>query len=129
MVSHCVNHRAHFHVHQSVLPISIPLNHSWHVLHTPHKVDMIVGLFHVSCAQETYYRPHFKCGGFLDFLEHFKDPGQCVNAVRLSADGIRAFPRTNKICMHAHHHDHSTAAAIFANITYSVDMPCVTCQC
>jgi hypothetical protein len=33
---------------------------------------MNVSWFHVSCIQETDYRLHFTCGGFLDFLEHFK---------------------------------------------------------
>jgi hypothetical protein len=31
--------------------------------------------------------------------------------------------RTNKLCTHVHHSDCSTAVAIFANGTYSVDMP------
>jgi cytochrome c oxidase subunit IV len=31
---------------------------------------------------------------------------------------------TNKLCAHAHHSDHSVAAAIFANGTYFVDMLC-----
>jgi hypothetical protein len=31
--------------------------------------------------------------------------------------------RTNKLCMHVHHHDRSIAVAIFANGTYFVDTP------
>jgi hypothetical protein len=49
--------------------------------------------FYISCNQETDYRAHFTCGGLLDFLEHCKHTGQCVNAVRLSAYRIRAFPK------------------------------------
>jgi hypothetical protein len=37
--------------------------------------------------------PHFTCDGLLDFLKHFKHTGRCVNEVRLSANGIRAFPK------------------------------------
>jgi hypothetical protein len=57
------------------------------------KLTMNVSRFHVSCIQETDYRPHFTCGGLLDFLEHCKHTVQCVNMVRLSANGIRAFPK------------------------------------
>jgi hypothetical protein len=33
---------------------------------------MNVSRFHVSCIQETDYRPHFTCGGLLEFLGHCK---------------------------------------------------------
>jgi hypothetical protein len=79
--------------------------------------------FHVSCMKETDYRAHFTCGGLLDFLEHFKHTGRCVNAVRLPANCVLASKRTNKLCMHVHHSDRSVAAAIFAKRTYFVDTP------
>jgi hypothetical protein len=78
---------------------------------------MNVSRFHVSCIQETDYRPHFTCDWLLDFLEHCKHTGRCVNAVRLSANGVRAFPKDQ------HHRDRSAAATIFANVTYFVDTP------
>jgi hypothetical protein len=38
-VGYSVDHHAYFRVlHESVSPISLPLNYSWHVLRTPHKV-------------------------------------------------------------------------------------------
>jgi hypothetical protein len=48
-----------------------------------------------------------------------------MNTIRLSANGIRALKRTNKLCMHAHHSDHSVAVAVFANGTYFVNTPCI----
>jgi hypothetical protein len=33
--------------------------------------------------------------------------------------------RTNKLCTHTHHCDHSTVAAVFANGTYFMDTPCI----
>jgi hypothetical protein len=33
---------------------------------------MNVSRFHISCIEETNYRPHFTCGRLLDFLEHYK---------------------------------------------------------
>jgi hypothetical protein len=50
---------------------------------------MNVSRFHVSCIQEMDYRPHFICGGLLDFLENFKHTGRCVNMVRLSENCVR----------------------------------------
>jgi hypothetical protein len=84
------------------------LNHSWHVLHTPHKVDD-----ECQSVQEMDYRAHFTCSGLLDFLEQCKNTGQCVNVVRLSANCDRAFQRTYKLCTHAHRLDRSAAAAVF----------------
>jgi hypothetical protein len=57
------------------------------------KLTMNVSRFHVSWIQETDYRAHFTCGGLLDFLEHCKHTGQCVNAIWLSANGVRAFQK------------------------------------
>jgi hypothetical protein len=47
----------------------------------------------ISCIQETDYREHFTCGGLLDFCEHFKHTGRCVNMVWLSANCVRAFQK------------------------------------
>jgi hypothetical protein len=49
---------------------------------------MNVSRFHVSCVQETDCRPHFTCGGLLNFLEHFKHTGQCVNIVCLQMASV-----------------------------------------
>jgi hypothetical protein len=57
------------------------------------KLTMNVSRFHVSCIQETDYRPHFTCGGLLDFLEHCKHTGRGVNAVWLSSNWVRPFPK------------------------------------
>jgi hypothetical protein len=57
------------------------------------KLTISVSRLHVSCIQETDHRPHFTCGGLLHFLEHCKHTGRCVNAVRLTANGVRAFPK------------------------------------
>jgi hypothetical protein len=64
------------------------------------KSTMNVSRFHVSCIQETDYRPHFTYGGLLDFLEHCKHRGQCVNLVRLSANCVCAFQK-NQQTLHA----------------------------
>jgi hypothetical protein len=89
---------------------------------------MNVGRFHVSSIQETDYRAHFTCGGLLDFLEHCKHIGQWVNPIRLSANCVRAFPKDQKLCTHAHRHDRSATAAVFANGTYFVYTPHTTDQ-
>jgi hypothetical protein len=47
------------------------------------------------------YRPNFTCSRLLDFLEHCKHTGRCVNAVRLSANGVRAFPKDQQT-LHTH---------------------------
>jgi hypothetical protein len=57
------------------------------------KLTMNVSPFHVSCIHETDYRPHYTCCGLLNFLQHFKHTGRCVNAVRLSANGVCAFQK------------------------------------
>jgi hypothetical protein len=64
------------------------------------KFTMNVGRFHVYCIQETDYRPHFTCGGLLDFLENFKHIGRCVKVVWLSANCVRAFQK-NQQNLHA----------------------------
>jgi hypothetical protein len=55
------------------------------------KLTMNVKRFHVSLIQEMDYRPHFTCGGLLDFLEHFKHTGRCIIVVRMSENSFRAF--------------------------------------
>jgi hypothetical protein len=64
-------------------------------------MTMNVSHFHVSCIQETDYSPHFTCGGLPDFLEHCKHTGRCATAVRLSVNGVRAFPKDNYARMRA----------------------------
>jgi hypothetical protein len=63
------------------------------VLHTPHKVDdegqPVLCFLH----SRTDYRLHFTCGGLLDFLEHCKHIGQCINADWFSANGVRVLPK------------------------------------
>jgi hypothetical protein len=54
---------------------------------------MNVSRFHFPCIQEMDYRQHFICGGLLGFPEHCKHTEQHVNAVRLSANGVHAFPK------------------------------------
>jgi hypothetical protein len=41
-----------------------------------------------------------------------------MNAFQVSANGIRAFTKGKQLRIHAHHHDCSTAAALFANGTF-----------
>jgi hypothetical protein len=57
------------------------------------KPTMNVSRFRVSCIQEMDYRRHFICSGLLDFLEHCKHTGRCINVIWMSADGIHAFPK------------------------------------
>jgi hypothetical protein len=64
------------------------------------ELTMYVSRIHVSCIQETDYRPHFTCGGLLDFLEHFKHTGRCVNVVLLSKNCVRTF-QTDQQILHA----------------------------
>jgi hypothetical protein len=74
---------------------SSPCNWITHGIFSIHltKLTMNVSQFHVSCIQETDYRPHFMCSAFLDFLVHCKHTGWCVNVVRLSADCVCAFQK------------------------------------
>jgi hypothetical protein len=89
------------HILASFIKVSHPcpyhsITHSMFSMHLT-KLAMNVSRFHVSCIQETDYRLHFTCGGLLDFLEHCKHTGWCINMVQLTANGVRA------------------AAAVFAN--------------
>jgi hypothetical protein len=110
------------HIFTSLIEVSHPSPYHW-VTHSWHskKLTMNVSWIHVSCIQETDYRPHFKCGGLLDFLEHYKHTGQCVNTVQLSANRVCDFPKEQQT-LHA-------CAPLWpqhCNIckqTYFVDMP------
>jgi hypothetical protein len=64
------------------------------------KLTMNVIRFHDSCIHETDYRPHFTCGRLLDFLEHFKHTGRCVNVVQLCSNCVHAF-RKDQQTLHA----------------------------
>jgi hypothetical protein len=81
----------------SFIKVSHPSPYHWitHGIFSIHltKLTMNVSRFRVSCIQETDYRPHFTCGGLLDFLEHCKHTGRCVNVVRLSANCVHAFQK------------------------------------
>jgi hypothetical protein len=64
------------HIFTSFIKVSHPSPYHWITrgmfsIHLT-KLTMKVSWFHVSCIQETDYRPHFTCSGLLDFLEHFK---------------------------------------------------------
>jgi hypothetical protein len=137
LIFHCkhqifVNHRRLatpwiiMHIFASFIKVSHPSPYHWitHGMFSIHltKLMMIVNWFHVSCSQETDYRPYFTWGRLLDFLEHCKHIGHCVNAVCLQIASVPS-QRTNKLCTHAHCCDHSIAVALFANGTYFVDMP------
>jgi hypothetical protein len=61
---------------------------------------MYVSRFNISCIQETDYRAHFTCGGFLDFLEEFKHTGRRVKVVRLPENCVRAYQK-NLQTLHA----------------------------
>ena len=90
-------HHAHFRVlHYTVAPISVPLNYSWHVLHTRHKLED--KLQPVSCSSHSRkdYRPHFTCGGILYFLKHYKHTARCVNTVRMFANCVCALPHNQQ---------------------------------
>jgi hypothetical protein len=115
------------HIFASFIKVSPPSPYHWFTrgmfsIHLT-KLTMNISRFHVSCIEETNYRPHFTCGLLLDFLEHSKHTGRCVNVIRLSANCVRAFQKDQKLCTHAHHSDRSVAVTIFANGTYFVDMP------
>jgi hypothetical protein len=98
-----INHRRSgapriiMHIFASFIKVSHPSPYHWisHGIFSIHltKLMMNVNRFHVSCIQETDYSPHFTCGGLLDFLEHCKHTGRCVNLVRFSANRVRAFPK------------------------------------
>jgi hypothetical protein len=86
-------------LHRSSRPskVSHPSPYHWltHGMFSIHliKLMMNVSQFHISYIQETDYRPHFTCGGLLDFLEHCKHTGRCLNMVRLSANCVHAFQK------------------------------------
>jgi hypothetical protein len=102
---------------------SLPLNHSWHVLHTPHKVDdecqPVSCFLHSRNGLQTAFHVRWSSR----FLEHFKHTGRCIKWFDCLQIASVPSKRTNKLCMHAHHSDRSVAAAIFANGTYFVDTP------
>jgi hypothetical protein len=81
----------------SFIKVSHPSPYYWitHGMFSIHltKLTINVSWFHVSWIQETDYRPHFTCGGLLDFVGHCKHTGRCINLVQLSANGIRTFPK------------------------------------
>jgi hypothetical protein len=81
------------------------------------KLTMIVSSFRVTWFKKLM---HFTWGGLLDFLEHCKHTGRCVNLVRLSQ--IASAP-IKRIDTHAHHCDRSVTATIFANGTYFMGVP------
>jgi hypothetical protein len=105
LLFHCmyqifINHRRSaapriiMHVFASFNKMSHPSPYHWiaHGIFSIHltRLTMNVCRFHVSCIQETDYRPHFACGGLLDFFFLiFKHTGRCVNVVRLPANCVR----------------------------------------
>jgi hypothetical protein len=85
---------------------------------------MNFSLFYVLHIQEMDCRQNFTRGRILYFLKHYKHTTQCVNSVWMSANYIHSCHRINKLGTHAHHCDHSAAAAVFTNRTYFMDNPC-----
>jgi hypothetical protein len=108
LLFHCmhqifINHRQSaapqiiMHIFASFIKVSHPSPYHWITdgmfsIHLT-KLTMNVSRFPVSCIQETDYRAHFSCGGLFSSLEHCKHTGRCINAVWLSANGVRALPK------------------------------------
>jgi hypothetical protein len=95
--SSCIFSHPIMHISASFIKVSHPSLYHWstHGMFSIHltKLMMNVSRCHVSCIQETDYRPHFTCGRLFSFLEHCKHTGPYINVVWLSANGIRAFPK------------------------------------
>jgi len=85
------------HIYTSFINQSHPFPYHW----TTHgmfsiritKLMMSFSRCHVLRIQETDYRPHFTCSGILYFLKCYKQTGQCVNTVRMSANSVHALPQ------------------------------------
>ena len=80
-------------------PISVPMNYSWHVLHTRHKVDD--EFQPVSCSSHSRNGLQTAFHMSLYFLKHYKHTARCVNTVQMSANCVRGLTKNQKT-QHTH---------------------------
>lgn len=79
--------------------------------------------FNVPCIQETDHRFHFTCNRQLNFLKHYNTLNDTYALLKFFKLVSVPCQRINKLSMHAHQHDYSTAGAIPGYL----DIPSINC--